>query len=128
MSNIKKAIVLILAILIIYAFANNNIILAKTFSDSNNSNYNASSNITPRKADNTVILNNVPINYISSNNTPIKTDNTVILNSVLNNNTDNSINFIQSSNSTENIPHNNTQFNPALIILIALALGMFSLI
>lgn len=110
MKNLKKAIVLILSLVVIIAFANFS--LASTITTKNETE-NGTNEVENNTIDNNTIENNTLNNTsgsLTTNNTP-KTINT--------------------SNSTENLPNtgiDSSEVNLALIVLLALVFCMFSLV
>lgn len=115
MKKFKKAVVLMLSILVILAFANYS--FARTISGSNSTN---SSNVTNTEDDDTDTSNDV------DNTTENNTSNQAGL--ITTNNTPKTIN---SSNVSESLPNtglSSAELNLALILLLALVFGMFSLV
>ena len=122
MKNIKKALVFVVSLLLIFAFAN----------------FSFASSITARNT------TNASENSVTNNSTDNSTDNTVSNNSTSNritNNSSNSLNSfnqtsntaktINTTNSSEDLPKtgiDKTYFNFAMILLLALVLSMFSLV
>lgn len=129
MSNVKKAIVLILAILVIFVCSSTNIFASTIQPKSNNTSNNVvSNNATNETANNTA---NNTTNNVSNNATTNNTVNNISNNSTTLPVTNNSTHQINTTNATEDIPHtgiSDTYFSFALIILLALVLGMFSLV
>lgn len=126
MKNIKKALVFIVSILLILAFANFSFASSITAKNSTNASENsATGNSTDDSAsDNST--DNTPSNNSTSNRI---TNNSSSLNSV--NQTSNVAKSINTTNSSEDLPHtgiDKTDFNFAMILLLALVLGMFSLV
>ena len=116
MKGLKKAIVLVLAICIILAFENYSLARAIT---NNSTNTNNTSN-TSDDSNNTA--NDTNNNTNNSTNTENETS------PVVTNNTPKTIN---SSNVAENLPNtgiSSAELNLALILLLALVFGMFSLV
>lgn len=132
MTKLKKAIVFILAILLILVSVNSNI-FASTIQQrpANNSTSNNSSSNTSNRTNNN--STNQPSNNTSNNNSNNSSNisgnnNTNSIGGGSSNNTSKPIN---TSNSTENLPYTgfgDKYFNFALVILLALVLGMFSLV
>lgn len=122
MKNIKKALVFVVSLLVIFAFANLSFASSITVKNSTNDNEtSASQNETDNSTDN-VVSNNSTSNKIVNNSSSS-------LNSV--NQSSNSTKAISSSNSSENLPSagiDGTYFNMAMILLLALVLCMFSLV
>lgn len=111
MKNVKKALVLILSLVVILAFANFSLastITAKNETENDTNTLNQVENETTNEAENNT-LNNTS-GGLTTNNTP-KT--------------------INSSNATENLPNtgiDSSEVNLALIVLLALVFCMFSLV
>lgn len=127
MTKLKKAVVLILAILVILISLGSNIFASSiqqrpANNNTTNNSSNAAGNNTNNNANNT--SNNVSNNAYSNsvnNNT----------NSIGGGSTNNAARPINTSNSAENLPYTgigDKYFNFALVILLALVLGMFSLV
>lgn len=120
MKNVKKAVALMLSILVILACTHISFaatIQAKDDNETNNPSNNTSNN-TNNTSDNT------------ANNTS-NTNNIVNNNSVIGSTNNNTPQAISSSNATGDIPKTgigDTNLNIALIVLLALVLGMFSLV
>ncbi len=128
MTKLKKAIVLILAILLILVSVNSNI-FASTIQQrpANNSTSNNSSSNTSNRTNNN--STNQPSNNNSNNSSNISGNNNT--NSIGGGSSNNISKPINTSNSTENLPYTgfgDKYFNFALVILLALVLGMFSLV
>lgn len=126
MKNIKKALVFVVSILLIFAFANFSFASSITAKNSTNTSENsATGNSTDDSAsDNST--DNTPSNNSTSNRI---TNNSSSLNSV--NQTSNLAKSINTTNSSEDLPHtgiDKTDFNVAMILLLALVLSMFSLV
>lgn len=126
MKNIKKALVFVVSILLIFAFANFSFASSITAKNSTNTSENsATGNSTDDSAsDNST--DNTPSNNSTSNRI---TNNSSSLNSV--NQTSNVAKSINTTNSSEDLPHtgiDKTDFNFAMILLLALVLSMFSLV
>lgn len=132
MTKLKKAIVLILAILMIIISLNSNIFASQIQQkpSGNNSSNNVSNNTSNEAGNNT---SNQPSNNAANN----VTNNAQSI--VGNNNTNtqgigitnNAAKPINTSNSAENLPHTgigDKYFNIALVILLAVVLGMFSFV
>lgn len=130
MAKIKKAIVLILAISAILILTNNT--FASTIQP-RNSNGNGTGNEAGNTSENTPSNNassNTPANNTNNNNTNNNTSgntsNSLIGGTNITNSTP-----INTTNTTQNIPHTGIDtmyLNFALIILLALVLGIFSLV
>ena len=124
MRNIKKAIMLLLSILIIAAVANTT--LASTIQPRNiteNETTNNSSNDTKNETE------NESENEVE-NETKNET-NTASNNLITSNNTLGNVSQINTTNSSENIPHTgneNTYINFAFLLLLAVVLGIFSFV
>ncbi len=117
MKSLKKAVVLVLSILIILTLTNCS--FARVIGNSSNDTNNTSNdtNSTDNSTDNEV--GNNTTNNTSSGNTAAP---------VVTNNTSKTIN---SSNVSENLPNtglSSAELNLALILLLALVFGMFSLV
>ncbi len=128
MKNIKKAVVLLLSVVTILVVANT--AFASTIQPRNtteNGTTNSAENETTNNATNTA---NNTTNSASNNTSNSASNNTSnrVTNSALNTVTPTPIN---TTNTTENIPNTgieNTYLNFALILLLAVVLGMFSLV
>lgn len=115
MKNIKKALILSLSVLLILAFANFSF-AASSISAKNDTSTNESSNTSDNEADNKA-TNNTSLNTASNNTST--------------NSSTNASKPISSSNSSGNLPNTgieDTYLNFALILLLAIVLGMFSLV
>ncbi len=117
MKSLKKAVVLVLSILVILTLTNCSFarVIGNTSNDTNNTSNDT--NNTDNSTDNEV--GNNTTNNTSSGNTaaPIVTNNTP--------------KAINSSNVSENLPNtglSSAELNLALILLLALVFGMFSLV
>ena len=133
MRNIRKAIVLLLSAVIILAFASctfastiqpKNISSDNTSSDEGNTSSNEA-NTTGNETENST--GNTAAN--SANNTSNAANNTSGLNTSSSNSASNR-STITTTNSSENIPHTGSEdsLNLALFLLLAVVLGMFSLV
>lgn len=122
MKNIKKALVFVVSILLILAFANFSFASSITARNTTNASENSvTNNSTDNSTDNTV-SNNSTSNRITNNSSNS-------LNSV--NQTSNTAKTINTTNSSEDLPKtgiDKTYFNFAMILLLALVLSMFSLV
>ena len=122
MKNIKKALVFVVSLLLIFAFANFSFASSITARNTTNASENSvTNNSTDNSTDNTV-SNNSTSNRITNNSSNS-------LNSV--NQTSNTAKTINTSNSSEDLPKtgiDKTYFNFAMILLLALVLSMFSLV
>lgn len=122
MKNIKKALVFVVSLLLIFAFANFSFASSITARNTTNASENsATNNSTDNSTDNTV-SNNSTSNRITNNSSNS-------LNSV--NQTSNTAKTINTTNSSEDLPKtgiDKTYFNFAMILLLALVLSMFSLV
>lgn len=115
MKNIKKALILSLSVLLILAFANFSF-AASSISAKNDTSTNESSNTSDNEVDNKA-TNNTSLNTASNNTST--------------NSSTNASKPISSSNSSGNLPNTgieDTYLNFALILLLAIVLGMFSLV
>ena len=123
MKNIKKAVALLISVLVIIAVANTT--FASTIQPRNTTNSgNGSNTENEAEADDEEEENTVTNN--STNNTVRNTLNNTSSNSLTNN-----VSSINTTNTAENIPNtgfDNTYLNFALILLLAVTLGMFSLV
>lgn len=122
MKNIKKALVFVVSLLLIFAFANFSFASSITARNTTNASENSvTNNSTDNSTDNTV-SNNSTSNRITNNSSNS-------LNSV--NQTSNAAKTINTTNSSEDLPKtgiDKTYFNFAMILLLALVLSMFSLV
>lgn len=122
MKNIKKALVFVVSLLLIFAFANFSFASSITARNTTNASENSvTNNSTDNSTDNTV-SNNSTSNRITNNSSNS-------LNSV--NQTSNTAKIINTTNSSEDLPKtgiDKTYFNFAMILLLALVLSMFSLV
>lgn len=122
MKNIKKALVFVVSLLLIFAFANFSFASSITARNTTNASENSvTNNSTNNSTDNTV-SNNSTSNRITNNSSNS-------LNSV--NQTSNTAKTINTTNSSEDLPKtgiDKTYFNFAMILLLALVLSMFSLV
>lgn len=122
MKNIKKALVFVVSLLLIFAFANFSFASSITARNTTNASENSvTNNSTDNSTDNTV-SNNSTSNRITNNSSNS-------LNSV--NQTSNTAKAINTTNSSEDLPKtgiDKTYFNFAMILLLALVLSMFSLV
>lgn len=120
MKNIKKALILSLSVLLILVFANFSF-AASSISAKNDTSTNESSNTSDNEVDNKA-TNNTSLNTVSNNTST---------NNVSTNSSTNASKPISSSNSSGNLPNTgieDTYLNFALILLLAIVLGMFSLV
>lgn len=111
MKNVKKAFVLLVAILAIVVFTKN-VNAAAISTNKTNNTANTANNVT-NNATNTAVNNTA--NEVQPSETPVN----------------NAYQPINSTNSSENIPHTGIEdsyFNFALILLLTLVLGTFSLV
>lgn len=128
MSNVKKAIVLILAILVIFVCCSTDIFASTIQPKTNNTSNNVASNNVANEAANNAtnnVSNNATTNNAANNISNVTNNSTTLPV------TNNSTHQINTTNATEDIPHTgigDTYFSFALIILLALVLGMFSLV
>lgn len=122
MKNIKKALVFVVSLLLIFALANFSFASSITARNTTNASENSvTNNSTDNSTDNTV-SNNSTSNRITNNSSNS-------LNSV--NQTSNTAKTINTTNSSEDLPKtgiDKTYFNFAMILLLALVLSMFSLV
>lgn len=128
MRNIKKALIFVVSISLIFAFANFSLASSITARNSTNASENSSTqdntsdNSTDDSSDNTSISSS---NKVTSNSSSS-------LNSVSQSSSSTSTSkTINTSNSSENLPKtgiDKTSFNFAMILLLALVLSMFSLV
>lgn len=122
MKNIKKALVFVVSLLLIFAFANFSFASSITARNTTNASENSvTNNSTDNSTDNTV-SNNSTSNRITNNSSNS-------LNSV--NQTSNTAKAINTTSSSEDLPKtgiDKTYFNFAMILLLALVLSMFSLV
>lgn len=122
MKNIKKALVFVVSLLLIFAFAHFSFASSITARNTTNASENSvTNNSTDNSTDNTV-SNNSTSNRITNNSSNS-------LNSV--NQTSNTAKTINTTNSSEDLPKtgiDKTYFNFAMILLLALVLSMFSLV
>ncbi len=122
MKNIKKALVFVVSLLLIFAFANFSFASSITARNTTNASENSvTNNSTDNSTDNTV-SNNSTSNRITNNSSNS-------LNSV--NQTSNTAKTINTTNSSEDLPKtgiDKTYFNFAMFLLLALVLSMFSLV
>lgn len=126
MKNIKKAVTLLLSILVIIAVANTT--FASTIQPRNTTNSDNGSN-TENEAEAENETEEEEENTVSNNSTNNTARNT--LSNTSNNSLRNNVSSINTTNTAENIPHtgiDNTYLNFALILLLAVTLGMFSLV
>lgn len=115
MKSLKKAVILMLSILVILAFTN--VSLAVKISG-NNSNSTNTSNTSDDENDTTNDVDNNTTGNNTNNDAPLMT-------------TNNTPKTINSSNVSENLPNtgiSSSELNLALILLLALVFGMFSLV
>ena len=129
MKNIKKAVALLLSILVIIAVANTT--FASTIQPRNTTNSgNGSNTENEAEADNeTDDDDEEEENTVTNNSTNNTARNT--LSNTSSNSLTNNVSSINTTNTAENIPHtgfDNTYLNFALILLLAVTLGMFSLV
>lgn len=129
MRNIKKALIFVVSISLIFAFANFSLASSITAKNSTNASENSSTqddssdNSTDDSSDNTS-SNSSTSNRITSNSSSS-------LNSVSQSSSSSTSKTINTSNSSENLPKtgiDKTDFNFAMILLLALVLSMFSLV
>lgn len=126
MKNIKKALVFVVSILLIFAFANFSFASSITAKNSTNTSENSATGNSTDDSASGDSTDNTPSNNSTSNRI---TNNSSSLNSV--NQTSNLAKSINTTNSSEDLPHtgiDKTDFNVAMILLLALVLSMFSLV
>lgn len=126
MKNIKKALVFVVSILLIFAFANFSFASSITAKNSTNTSENSATGNSTDDSASGDSTDNTPSNNLTSNRI---TNNSSSLNSV--NQTSNVAKSINTTNSSEDLPHtgiDKTDFNVAMILLLALVLSMFSLV
>ncbi len=126
MKNIKKALVFVVSILLIFAFANFSFASSITAKNSTNTSENSATGNSTDDSASGNSTDNTPSNNSTSNRI---TNNSSSLNSV--NQTSNLAKSINTTNSSEDLPHtgiDKTDFNVAMILLLALVLSMFSLV
>lgn len=126
MKNIKKALVFVVSILLISAFANFSFASSITAKNSTNASKNSATDNSTDDSASDNSTDNTPSNNSTSNRI---TNNSSSLNSV--NQTSNVAKSINTTNSSEDLPHtgiDKTDFNVAMILLLALVLSMFSLV
>ena len=126
MKNIKKALVFVVSILLIFAFANFSFASSITAKNSINTSENSATGNSTDDSASGDSTDNTPSNNSTSNRI---TNNSSSLNSV--NQTSNLAKSINTTNSSEDLPHtgiDKTDFNVAMILLLALVLSMFSLV
>ena len=126
MKNIKKALVFVVSILLIFAFANFSFASSITAKNSINTSENSATGNSTDDSASGDSTDNTPSNNSASNRI---TNNSSSLNSV--NQTSNLAKSINTTNSSEDLPHtgiDKTDFNVAMILLLALVLSMFSLV
>lgn len=126
MKNIKKALVFVVSILLIFAFANFSFASSITAKNSTNTSENSATGNSTDDSASGDSTDNTPSNNSTSNRI---TNNSSSLNSV--NQTSNVSKSINTTNSSEDLPHtgiDKTDFNVAMILLLALVLSMFSLV
>ena len=126
MKNIKKALVFVVSILLIFAFANFSFASSITAKNSTNTSENSAAGNSTDDSASGDSTDNTPSNNSTSNRI---TNNSSSLNSV--NQTSNLAKSINTTNSFEDLPHtgiDKTDFNVAMILLLALVLSMFSLV
>ncbi len=136
MKSIKKAIALLLSFLLIMAFTNFSLarssnITAIDGNDTSASNDANTSNDTSDNSTNEASSNNTSDNSTSNNSSSNTSLNNSSINSTRNTSSANTSKPISTTNSTENLPNtgiDSTYFNFALILLLAVVLGMFSLV
>lgn len=131
MKNIKKALVFVVAVLFILAFANFSFASSITAKNSTNTSTNSSENSSADNSTDNTSSNNSTDNTPSNNSTSNRITNSSSngLNSV--NQSSNTAKSINTTNSSEDLPHtgiDKTYFNFAMILLLALVLSMFSLV
>ena len=126
MKNIKKALVFVVSILLIFAFANFSFASSITAKNSTNTSENSATGNSTDDSASGDSTDNTPSNNSTSNRI---TNNSSSLNSV--NQTSNVAKSINTTNSSEDLPHtgiDKTDFNVAMILLLALVVSMFSLV
>lgn len=127
MKNIKKALVFVVSILLIFAFANFSFASSITAKNSINTSENSATGNSTDDSASGDSTDNTPSNNSTSNRITNNSSNS--LNSV--NQTSNLAKSINTTNSSEDLPHtgiDKTDFNVAMILLLALVLSMFSLV
>ncbi len=132
MRNIKKALIFVISISLIFAFANFSLASSITARNSTNASENSSTqdntsdNSTDDSSDNTSSTTS------SSSSNRVTSNSSSSLNSVSQSSSSTSTSkTINTSNSSENLPKtgiDKTSFNFAMILLLALVLSMFSLV
>ena len=125
MKNIKKASMLLLSILIIVAIANTS--LASSIQPRNITTENESTNNSATKND----TENEAENETENETENEVENNTASNNLITSNNTSGNVSQINTTNSSENIPHTgneNTYVNFAFLLLLAVVLGVFSFV
>lgn len=131
MAKIKKVVFLILAILSILIFTNNT--FASTIqpkNDTGNTSGNTSSNAAENSSNNNTSAI-APANNTSNNTSINAANNTSNTSNSLTGSTNNVTTQINTTNTSQNLPDtgiDSTYLNFAFIILLALVLGMFSLV
>lgn len=124
MRNIKKALIFVISISLIFAFANFSLASSITARNSTNASENSSTQ------DNT--SDNTSSTTSSSSSNRVTSNSSSSLNSVSQSSSSTSTSkTINTSNSSENLPKtgiDKTSFNFAMILLLALVLSMFSLV
>lgn len=122
MKNIKKALVFVVSLLLIFAFANFSFASSITARNTTNASENSVTNNSTDNSTDNAVSNNSTSNRITNNSSNS-------LNSV--NQTSNTAKTINTTNSSEDLPKtgiDKTYFNFAMILLLALVLSMFSLV
>lgn len=127
MKNIKKALVFVVSLLLIFTFTNFSFASSITARNTTNASENS---VTNNSTDNSASDNSTD-NTVSNNSTSnrITNNSSNSLNSV--NQTSNTAKTINTTNSSEDLPKtgiDKTYFNFAMILLLALVLSMFSLV
>ncbi len=128
MRNIKKALIFVVSISLIFAFANFS--LASSITARNSTNASENSSTQDNTSDNST--DDSSDNTSSSSSNRATSNSSSSLNSVSQSSSSTSTSkTINTSNSSENLPKtgiDKTSFNFAMILLLALVLSMFSLV
>ncbi len=128
MRNIKKALIFVVSISLIFAFANFS--LASSITARNSTNASENSSTQDNTSDNST--DDSSDNTSSSSSNKVTSNSSSSLNSVSQSSSSTSTSkTINTSNSSENLPKtgiDKTSFNFAMILLLALVLSMFSLV
>ena len=128
MRNIKKALIFVVSISLIFAFTNFS--LASSITARNSTNASENSSTQDNTSDNST--DDSSDNTSSSSSNKVTSNSSSSLNSVSQSSSSTSTSkTINTSNSSENLPKtgiDKTSFNFAMILLLALVLSMFSLV